>query len=60
MQWFKKDQSDRHVRDILGVLRIQNDSIDFPYIESWLEKLAVTEIWQLIRRRQQLPNPKYE
>jgi hypothetical protein len=60
MQWFTKDHSDRHVRDILGVLRIQKDSIDFPYIESWLENLEVTDVWKLIRQRQDLPNPRYE
>ncbi|MCX7397827.1 MAG: hypothetical protein NT138_09160 [Planctomycetales bacterium] len=60
MQWFTKDHSDRHVRDILGVLRIQKDSIDLPYIESWLEKLGVTNVWRMIQERQKLPNPQYE
>jgi len=42
------------------VLRVQADSIDFSYIASWLENLGVTEVWQQIRKRQQLPNPQYE
>ena len=60
MEWFMKDHSDRHVRDILGILRVQKASIDFLYIESWLEKLGVTEVWRMIRERQDLPNPRYE
>ena len=60
MQWFMKDQSDRHVRDILGILRIQNDSVDLSYIESWLEKLGVTNVWRMIQERRDAPNPHYE
>lgn len=60
MQWFMKDQSDRHVRDILGILRIQNDAVDLSYIESWLEKLGVTNVWRMIQKRQDAPNPHYE
>ena len=60
MQWYKKDHSDRHVRDILGVLKVQETSIDFPYIETWLEQLSVTDVWQLIRERQKQKNPNYE
>ena len=55
-----KDQSDRHVRDILGILRIQNDSVDLSYIESWLEKLGVTNVWRMIQERRDAPNPHYE
>jgi hypothetical protein len=60
MQWFMKDNSDRHVRDILGILRVQKELIDFPYLESWLETLGVTNVWRMIKERQDLPNPQYE
>jgi hypothetical protein len=60
MQWFMKDHSDRHVRDILGILRIQNDLLDLAYIEAWQEKLGVTNVWSLIKERKKHPNPPYE
>ncbi len=60
MQWFMKDHSDRHVRDILGILRIQNDLLDVAYIEAWQEKLGVTNVWSLIKERKKHPNPPYE
>lgn len=60
MQWFMKDHSDRHVRDILGILRIQNDLLDLAYIEAWQEKLGVTNVWSLIKERKKHPNPQYE
>ncbi len=60
MQWYMKDHSDRHIRDILGVLKIQETSIDLSHIETWLERLGVTDVWQLIRERQKLKNPDYE
>ena len=55
-----KDHSDRHVRDILGILRIQNDLLDLTYIEVWLEKLGVTKVWSLIKERKKKTNPQYE
>ncbi len=60
MQWFMKDHSDRHVRDILGILRIQKDTVDLSYIQFWLQTLGVNDVWIMIQQRQKLPNPRYE
>jgi hypothetical protein len=60
MQWYKKDRSERHIRDILGVLKVQGIEIDDRYIESWLERLDVGEVWQQIRARIVKKNPNYE
>ena len=60
MQWYKKDCSERHIRDILGVLKVQGSEIDDRYIESWLEHLDVGEVWQQIRARILKKNPNYE
>lgn len=51
MEYYKEGGSEKHLRDITGILRISGDEIDRPYIASWAERLGVTEIWQAILRR---------
>lgn len=41
-------QSQKHVRDIGGMLKISGDQIDRDYIQTWAEKLNVRNEWQLI------------
>lgn len=60
MQWFTKDNSDRHIRDILGVLQVQQTQIDASYIETWLDELGVRDVWKAIQDRQCRSNPTYE
>lgn len=60
MQWFSKDNSDRHIRDILGVLQVQQTQIDVSYVETWLDELGVRDVWTAILERQGRPNPTYE
>jgi hypothetical protein len=60
MQWFAKDNSDRHVRDILGMLHVQSSSIDHAYIDAWVVHLDVGEIWKWIKARLKVSNPTYE
>ena len=60
VQWFTKDNSDRHIRDILGVLQVQQTQIDVSCIETWLDELGVRDVWKAIQDRQCRPNPTYE
>ena len=52
MIYFQQGGSEKHLRDIAGVLRIQGDALDFAYIEGWVAKLGLTEVWQAIQQRQ--------
>jgi hypothetical protein len=45
MMYYQDGRSDKHLRDIAGVLRIQEDAIDRTYIQSWADKLGLREIW---------------
>lgn len=42
---YQLDGSDKHHRDIVGVLRIQGDAVDREYVSRWSERLGVREIW---------------
>ncbi len=46
MLYFQEGGSDKHLRDIAGVLRIQGEAIDRGYIDTWAAKLGLTNIWQ--------------
>ena len=48
MQYFQEGGSDKHLRDIAGVLKIQGDRIDRQYIADWADRFAVRNVWDLI------------
>ena len=41
--------SDKHLRDVAGVLRISGGEIDFDYLEGWAERLGVVDLWRRLR-----------
>lgn len=54
MDFYRRGGSDKHLRDIAGVLRISGEGLDTGYIEDWASRLGLTEIWQAIRLQQPL------
>lgn len=51
MEFFRAGGSDRHLRDITGVLKTSGSEIDMAYIDRWATTLGVAEIWQAILDR---------
>jgi hypothetical protein len=51
LEYFKEGGSEKHIRDILGVLKTQGERIDRTYIAEWAARLAVTSEWKLILSR---------
>jgi hypothetical protein len=51
MQYFQQGGSDKHVRDIAGVLKIRGDRLDRHYIAEWADRLALRDVWELILTR---------
>lgn len=48
MVYFREGESDKHVRDIASVLKIQGETLDRGYIEMWAGKLGLLPTWQEI------------
>ncbi len=48
MEYFQEGGSEKHLRDISGILRVSGDGLDFPYIEVWADRKGLTEIWRAI------------
>lgn len=46
LSWFKMggEQSERQWKDILGVLKIQKDSLDFEYMLDWAKRINVNDL----------------
>jgi hypothetical protein len=46
LSWFRLggEQSERQWKDILGVLNIQRDSLDYDYMHSWAKRKDVDDL----------------
>ena len=51
LEFYKEGQSEKHVRDILGVLKMRGDKVDREYITLWADRLQLTDIWRDILTR---------
>ena len=53
MLYFREGQSDVHVRDILGILRVSGPEIDTAYVAEWSGRLGLNAIWDAVLKRAQ-------
>jgi hypothetical protein len=51
LDFYQTGRSDKHLRDIAGILKISADIIDLMYIEAWVRKLGLEEIWAAVAKR---------
>jgi hypothetical protein len=51
MEYYKEGRSEKHLRDITGIVRVIGNAIDRGYIERWGTDLGLTDIWQRILER---------
>jgi hypothetical protein len=48
LQFYKIGNSDRHLRDIAGVLKVSGEAIDRDYIATYAAQFGVSDIWQRV------------
>jgi hypothetical protein len=48
LQYFREGGSEKHLRDIVGVIKVQRDSINSVYLADWVARLELVSEWQLI------------
>jgi hypothetical protein len=53
MEYYRAGGSDKHLRDITGIIKIAGESLDKKYISDWADELELKEIWAAILQRMQ-------
>ena len=48
LEFYREGGSEKHLRDIAGVLKITGQGVDRSYIADWAQRLGVLEIWQSV------------
>lgn len=48
LQYFREGGSEKHLRDIAGILLVQGKSIDQPYLDAWVANLGLSDEWQMV------------
>lgn len=51
MDYYREGGSEKHLRDITGILRVSGQEVDRAYVAKWARSLELDEIWQAILRR---------
>jgi hypothetical protein len=51
MEYYREGRSEKHLRDILGILKVSADLIDFDYLVRWARDLGLDEIWAAVQSR---------
>ena len=51
MDYYKLGGSEKHLRDITGVLKVSGPRIDHAYISGWAARMGLEEIWNAILAR---------
>jgi hypothetical protein len=48
LEWFKMggEVSERQWRDIIGVLKVQENNLDMEYLQKWIDRLNLSELWE--------------
>ena len=49
--YYREGGSEKHLRDIAGVLKVQAERIDRHYIAQWADRLGVSEEWGLFPKQ---------
>jgi hypothetical protein len=51
MEYYREGGSEKHLRDIAGILKVSADQVDRNYIADWAERLGLSEVWLALARR---------
>ena len=51
LEWVKEGESQRQLEDAAGIIRVQGDNLDIPYVEYWVRELGLSEQWVAAKAR---------
>jgi hypothetical protein len=53
LEYYQMGGSDKHLRDIASMIKISGSMIDRSYLQLWIEKLGLSELWQSVMEKLQ-------
>lgn len=60
LEYYDQGGSDKHLRDIAGMLRISPDEIDLTRIAEYVRRLELGELWDLVMKTWDTPDTREE
>jgi len=51
LEWAKLGDSERQLTDAAGIIKVQGDALDLPYIERWVRELGLEQQWSEVRAK---------
>jgi len=51
MEYYRDGGSEKHLRDIIGILKVSDAGLDRGYVERWAKAKGLTEIWKAVLAR---------
>ena len=51
LMYFREGGSEKHLRDVVGILAVSASEIDRTYLADWIARLGVEAQWQLVQTR---------
>jgi hypothetical protein len=48
LEYFRERKSEKHVRDIRGMLAVSMAQIDRPFLEQWIARLGLAAEWAVV------------
>jgi hypothetical protein len=58
LEWSKLAQSQRHIADVVGILKIHRESLDRSYLEKWISELDLKTEWENAQRDAEASGPE--
>jgi len=49
LEYYRSGESDKHLRDIAGILKVSGESLDFAYLEKWVTTFRLASIWKKVK-----------
>jgi len=51
MEYYRDGASEKHLRDITGILKVSGADLDRGYVDQWAKAKGLTEIWKAVLAR---------
>jgi hypothetical protein len=48
LQYFAEGGSEKHLRDIRGILRVTGDAVNHAYLREWIDRFGLREHWSKV------------